>query len=78
MPTGRRTSSVVVAVTLALIGLYVAVPTDAVRAAIWMIAGSSATTAILVAYGATTPRIPCRGGCSPQAPDCSPTVRPSC
>jgi hypothetical protein len=39
MPTGRRTSSVVVAVTLALVGLFVAVPVDAVRAAIWMVGG---------------------------------------
>ena len=58
MPTGRRTSSVVVAVTLALIGLYVAVPSDAVRAAIWMFAGVSATAAILIAVRRGAPRGP--------------------
>ena len=58
MPTGRRTSSVVVAVTLALVGLYVAVPADAVRAAIWMIAGVSATAAILIAVRRNRPADP--------------------
>src|SRR5688500_13771638 len=58
MPTGRRTSSVVVAVTLALIGLYVAVPSDAVRAGIWMLAGVSTTAAILIAVRRHRPAEP--------------------
>jgi diguanylate cyclase (GGDEF)-like protein/PAS domain S-box-containing protein len=58
MPTGRRTSSVVVAITLALTGLYVAVPVDAVRTAIWMLAGVSAPTAILLAVRRGRPADP--------------------
>ncbi len=58
MPTGRRTSSVVVAVTLALIGLYVAVPSDAARAGIWMLAGISTTAAILIAVRRHRPADP--------------------
>ncbi len=58
MPTGRRTSSVVVAVTLALVGLYAAVSADAVRAVIWMFAGVSATAAILIAVRRQRPADP--------------------
>src|SRR4026208_189289 len=60
MPTGRRTSSVVVAVTLALIGLYVAVSSDAVRAATWRLAGGSGTAASVAAVPSRRARPPPR------------------
>ena len=49
MPTGRHMSSVVVAVTLALVGLYVAVPLDELRALVWIAAGLAGSAAILLA-----------------------------
>jgi diguanylate cyclase (GGDEF)-like protein/PAS domain S-box-containing protein len=58
MPTGRRTSSVVVAVTLALVGVYVAVPVDAVRGAIWILGGIAGSTAMLLAVRRNRPADP--------------------
>ncbi|MEP6761995.1 MAG: hypothetical protein ABJA93_11615, partial [Sporichthyaceae bacterium] len=51
-------SSVVVAVTLALMGLYVAVPVEAVRAVVWMLAGIAGSTAILLAVRRNRPADP--------------------
>ena len=58
MPTGRRMSSVVVAVILALVGIYVAVPAEAVRAVIWMTVGVASVTAIIVAVLRNRPADP--------------------
>ena len=58
MRTGRRMSSVVVAVILALVGVYVAVPAEAVRAVIWMMVGVASVTAIIVAVLRNRPADP--------------------
>jgi len=58
MPTGRHLSSVVIAGTLALVALYVAVPLDAVRALIWMVVGFTTSTAILLAVRKNRPTDP--------------------
>ena len=58
MPTGRRSSSVVIAGTLALVAVYLAVPVDAVQALIWMVAGFTAATAILLAVRRRRPKDP--------------------
>ena len=52
------TVSVVVAVILALVGVYVAVPAEAVRAVIWMTVGVASATAIIAAVLRNRPADP--------------------